>query len=109
MVRVETALCFLLLTSCGGDGGESGQSTPIETPTAEFNIISPEVDTGWPVDTDASSETEDTDAGDSDAADTDTDTDAGDSDAADTDTDTDVGDTDAADTDTDTDTDTDAG
>ena len=51
MVRTSTVLALLallVLAACAEEAGEAERSTPIDTPTTTFEIISPEVDTGWP-------------------------------------------------------------
>jgi hypothetical protein len=62
------AVAWVVLAGCGGGRGDAMSSTPLDTPTRDFEVIPPEVDTGWPLREDT-----DTDASDTDEAD-DTDT-----------------------------------
>lgn len=55
MFRGLTVLALFALTAC--NGGETYEVSTASDPTTEFDIPVPDVDTGWPIDTDASDDT----------------------------------------------------
>ena len=52
MLRGLTVLALFGLAACGGE--VTYEYSTSSDPTTEFNIPVPDVDTGWPIDTDAS-------------------------------------------------------